>query len=88
MFVIEGFSLGIMGAISGAVLGSLTLVILNVLKISFNFGRQQGLILTSSISFSDILTVGLIVVVVAVLAGLRPAFHASRLEPIEALRHV
>lgn len=88
MFVIEGFSLGIMGAISGAALGSLTLLILNALKISFNFGRQQGLILTSSISLSDILTVSLIVVVVAVLAGLRPAFHASRLEPIEALRHV
>lgn len=88
MFVIEGFSLGIMGAVSGAVLGSLVLLILNALKISFNFGRQQGLILTSSISFADILTVSVIVVFVAVLAGLRPAFHASRLEPIEALRHV
>lgn len=88
MFVIEGFSLGLMGAVSGAVLGSLALFILNAVKISFNFGRQQGLILTSSISLTDILTVSLIVVVVAVLAGLRPAFHASRLEPIEALRHV
>jgi len=88
MFVIEGFSLGLMGAVSGAVLGSLALFILNAIKISFNFGRQQGLILTSSISLSDILTVSVIVVVVAVLAGLRPAFHASRLEPIEALRHV
>jgi len=88
MFVIEGFSLGIMGAVSGAALGSLVLLLLNALKISFNFGRQQGLILTSSISFADILTVSVIVVFVAVLAGLRPAFHASRLEPIEALRHV
>lgn len=88
MFVIEGFSLGLMGAISGAALGSLALFILNALKISFNFGRQQGLILTSSLNVTDILTVSLIVVGVAVLAGVRPAFHASRLEPIEALRHV
>ena len=88
MFVIEGFSLGLMGAVSGAVLGSLVLFIINAFKISFNFGRQQGLILTSSLSLTDILMVSLIVVVVAVLAGLRPAFHASRLEPIEALRHV
>lgn len=88
MFVIEGFSLGLMGAVSGAVLGSLALFIINAFKISFNFGRQQGLILTSSLSLTDILMVSLIVVVVAVLAGLRPAFHASRLEPIEALRHV
>jgi putative ABC transport system permease protein len=88
MFVIEGFSLGLMGAGLGAVLGSLTLFLLNVFKISFNFGRQQNLVLTSSINLSDILTVSLIVVAVAVLAGLRPAFHASRLEPIEALRHV
>jgi putative ABC transport system permease protein len=88
MFVIEGLSLGLFGAASGTVLGSIALFIINVLKIRFNFGRQQGLILTSSLNPTDILAVCLIVVGVAVLAGFRPAFRASRLEPIKALRHV
>lgn len=88
MFVIEGLSLGVLGAASGTILGSIILFILNILKIRFNFGRQQGLILASSLNPSDILTISLIVVGVAVLAGFRPALRASRLEPIKALRHI
>ncbi len=88
LFVIEGLSLGVLGAVSGTVLGSLVIFLLNVIKLRFNFGRAQGLILASSINLTDILTISLIVVVVAVLAGFRPAFRASRLEPIKALRHV
>jgi putative ABC transport system permease protein len=88
LFVIEGLSLGVLGAASGTILGSIILFILNVLKIRFNFGRQQGLILASSLNPTDILTISLIVVGVAVLAGFRPALRASRLEPIKALRHI
>jgi putative ABC transport system permease protein len=46
------------------------------------------LILNASLNPIDIVTIALIVVAVAVLAGFRPAYQASRLEPIEALRHV
>jgi putative ABC transport system permease protein len=88
MFIIEGLSLGLFGAISGTVLGGLAVALLNAIKIRFNFGRQQGLILVSSIDLTDILVVAAIVVAVAVLAGFRPAFQASRLDPIKALRHV
>ena len=88
MFVIEGLSLGLLGAASGTILGSLALVILNAFEIKFNFGRAQGLILNASLNPVDIITIALIVVAVAVLAGFRPAYQASRLEPIEALRHV
>jgi putative ABC transport system permease protein len=88
LFVIEGLGLGVMGAASGTLLGGVAVFVLNLLKIRFNFGRQQGLILATSLQPTDILVVCLIVIGVAVLAGLRPAFHASRLEPIEALRHV
>ena len=88
LFVIEGLGLGVMGAVSGTILGGLLVFLMNVLKIRFNFGRQQGLLLAPSLNMTDILVVGLIVVGVAVLAGLRPAFQASRLEPIDALRHV
>jgi putative ABC transport system permease protein len=88
LFVIEGLSLGLLGAASGGVLGSLAIAILNAFKIRFSFGRAQGLILNARLDPYDILTIGLIVVAVAVLAGFRPAFRASRLEPVEALRHV
>ncbi len=88
MFVIEGLSLGLFGAASGTALGGLAVAVLNAVKIRFNFGRQEGLILSSSIHPSDILTIALIVVGVAVLAGFRPAFQASRLDPIKALRHI
>jgi putative ABC transport system permease protein len=88
MFVIEGLSLGLLGAGSGTILGGLAVVILNAVKIKFNFGVQKGLILSSNINPTDILTIALIVVAVAVLAGFRPAFQASRLDPIKALHHV
>lgn len=88
LFVIEGLSLGLLGAASGTFFGGMAVIVLNALKIKFNFGRQQGLILASSLNVTDILTISLIVVGVAVLAGFQPAFRASRLEPIKALRHV
>jgi len=88
LFVIEGLSLGLLGAASGAMLGGVAVFFLNVLEIKFNFGRQQGLILNPSLELVNILTISLIVVVVAVLAGLRPAFRASQLDPIKALRQV
>jgi len=36
----------------------------------------------------DMLVVSLIVIVISVIASLQPAFKASRMEPIKALRHV
>ena len=49
---------------------------------------RQGLYLSPTIGLSDILVTCLIVIVVAVLGSLQPALKASRMEPIEALRHV
>ena len=88
MFVIEGFSLGLLGALSGGVVGWIILYFLNMAKITFNFGQQTGLILTANVQASDLLAISVTVIVVAVIASLQPAFKASRLEPIEALRHV
>jgi len=36
----------------------------------------------------DMLVVSLIVIVISMIASLQPAFKASRMEPIKALRHV
>jgi len=88
LFVIEGFSLGIFGAMIGNVLGGAIIYILNIAKITFNFGRQKGLLLTPTIDMTDIAVISAIVIAVSVIASLQPAIKASRMEPIEALRHV
>ena len=88
MFVVEGFLLGIIGAIAGNILGTAIVYVLKLLKITFDFGRQTGLVLSPSVGLFDILMISLIVIVVAVLGSLQPAFKASRMEPIKALRHV
>jgi len=88
LFLVEGLGLGVLGAASGAALGSLAIAVLNILRVRFSFGRQEGLVLNSGVDPSDILTIGLIVVAVTILASLRPARRASRLDPIKALRQV
>jgi putative ABC transport system permease protein len=88
MFIIEGFCLGVVGAIIGVIIGTAVIAIVNLAGIRFDFGQQQGLLLKASLQPSDLLTVSVIVIVVAVVASLQPAVKASRMEPIEALRHV
>ena len=88
MFVIEGFCLGIVGAIIGNVVGIALVSIINMSRITFNFGMQQGLVLQATIKPSDLIVISLTVIIVSVIASLQPAFKASRMEPIEALRHV
>ena len=59
-----------------------------MLKITFNFGQQTGLLLVAKITPYDLLFISMTVIIVSVIASLQPAFKASRMEPIEALRHV
>ncbi len=88
MFIIEGFCLGVAGAIVGNIAGSVIIFILNIAKITFDFGQQKGLILQANINPSDLLFISVTVILVSVIASLQPAFKASRMEPIKALRHV
>jgi putative ABC transport system permease protein len=61
---------------------------MNTARISFNFGRQEGLLLAPTIALNDVVTVSGIVITIAVLASLQPAWKAARMDPITALRHV
>jgi putative ABC transport system permease protein len=88
MFLIEGLSLGFFGAVVGNVLGVATISILSMAKLTFNFGRQKGLLLSPSINLQDILLISIMVITISVMASLQPAYKASRMNPIDALRHV
>jgi len=88
MFLIEGFFLGFFGAVVGDILGVAVIWVLNVAKLTFSFGRQKGLLLSPSINLQDILVISIIVITISVIASLQPAYKASRMNPIDALRHV
>lgn len=88
MFIIEGFLLGLVGAAVGVVLSTVAIVGLKYAEISFDFGRQEGLVLNPQISPENIMITALLVILVAVAASLQPARKASRMQPVDALRHV
>lgn len=88
LFLVEGLCLGLFGTVVGNAVGTIIVVIVNASHITFSFSRQSGLVLKASVIPADLLVVSLIVVAVSVLASLYPAVKASRMEPIDALRHV
>jgi putative ABC transport system permease protein len=88
LFLVEGFCLGLIGAFVGVLAGLGIVFGLNLTKISFNFGQATGLILAPTIAPMEVVTASLMVIIVSVLASLQPAYKASRMEPIEALRHI
>lgn len=88
MFLIEGLMLGTAGTFIGVALSLGAVYAMNIWKITYSFGQQKGLLLSPSLGTSDILVTAAIVIVVAGLASLQPAWKASRMDPITALRHV
>ncbi len=88
LFVMEGFLLGCLGTLIGVVISLVAIAVMNASQISFDFGRQKGLLLSPTIGVSEVVTISVIVIAIAVLASLQPAWKAARMDPITALRHV
>lgn len=88
LFLAEGLMLGIVGTLAGTLVSLLAIFGINLWRPSFAFGQQQNLVMAPSIAASDVLTIALLVVLVAIVASLQPAWKASRMDPISALRHV
>jgi putative ABC transport system permease protein len=88
LFLAEGLLLGVGGTALGTVIALAVIYALNMWKITFNFGMQQGLVLSPSIRPADVVIVAAMVVIMALLASLQPAWKASRMDPVTALGHV
>jgi putative ABC transport system permease protein len=88
LFLVEGLSLGILGSAIGTLLSLAAIFALKVNPLSFDFGRQEGLILSPTLDVNEIIIASLLVILVSALASLQPAIKASRMEPVAAMRQV
>ncbi|MFP3912345.1 MAG: ABC transporter permease, partial [Desulfobacteraceae bacterium] len=88
MFLFEGLLMGAIGAVIGSLLSVAAITALNAAQLTFDFGRQTGLILAPTIDPAALITVSGIVIGVSILASLQPALKAARMDPIQALGHV
>jgi len=86
LFIFEGLLLGIIGVLSGSIIGSGLIYLVKLLKVTVKFGRMDNLLLRPYVNMSEILTVSLIVIVVSAIAVIDPAIKAAKLEPADALR--
>jgi len=88
LFLVEGLFLGISGALLGIAVSLIVIFGLYTWKFTFSFGQATGLVLEPTIDPNQVVIAGAMVIGVSILASLQPAFKASRMEPIDALRHV
>jgi putative ABC transport system permease protein len=88
LFLTEGLLLGLGGTALGIVISLGAIYALNVWKLTFDFGQQQGLVLSPAIGAKDVAIIAGMVVLMALLASLQPAWKASRMDPVRALGHV
>ena len=88
LFLIEGFFNGLAGAAAGLAVALAIVFGLYSWQFSFDFGQATGLILAPTLDLDQVIVACAMVIGVSVVASLQPAYKASRMEPIEALRHV
>jgi putative ABC transport system permease protein len=95
LFLLEGVFIGIVGAIIGCGLGALLIGWLAQVGIGLSAASGMGEVMALMgdrlypiITPADLLSRGVLVIVIAAIASLYPAWQASRQEPAQALHHV
>jgi putative ABC transport system permease protein len=88
LFVTEGLLLGVVGSVIGVAASILALWAINLGGLTFSFGQATNLRLAANLGPADVLITCGVVIVVAALASLQPAWKAAQMDPVSALRHV
>jgi len=88
LFLVEGLSLGILGSAVGTALSLVAIFVLQTNPLTFDFGRQKDLQLSPTLDPMEIVVVAVLVIIISTLASLQPAYKASRMEPVTAMRQV
>jgi ABC-type lipoprotein release transport system permease subunit len=96
LFLLEGSMIGLIGAVIGGVLGFLLInwvggTGVDISQLSSGLGEISALMgthLYPVTTLFDLVSRGVLVVIIAAIASLYPAWQASRKEPAEALHHV
>lgn len=88
MFLAEGLLLGLFGSVIGIALSVFAVWGINLWGVTFSFGQERDVRLIANLGAADILITSGVVIAVAILASLQPAWRAARMDPITALRHV
>ena len=96
IFLLQGFFVGVVGMAAGVALGLLTIENINVIRTFLSHVLGVELFPSDIYNFTeipayltmrDLLIIGTSAVGICTLGGVLPAWWASRLEPVEALRH-
>ena len=96
LFLLEGSLIGVVGAVIGSAFGLLFIELMGSAGLDFSkmtSGMGEAGVLLSgkiypTITAGDLIVRAIVVVVIAALASLYPAWQASRTEPSKALHHV
>jgi lipoprotein-releasing system permease protein len=84
LFLLESAVLGLMGALFGCILGLAVSLQLRGIEIPSTFGEKMNLPI--AINPIDFLAFTLLAVILSTVAGAYPAYKASRLDPVVALK--
>jgi ABC-type lipoprotein release transport system permease subunit len=85
IFLLESGILGLLGGLVGAVLGLIVAFYLKSLEIKMEAPGGQEITIPVAINAFSFLTIVLMAAALSVLAGLYPAWKASRLDPAMAI---
>jgi ABC-type lipoprotein release transport system permease subunit len=96
LFLLEGSLIGVVGAVIGCAVGVALIALIG--SVGINLGKlttgmgEIGVLMSGKlypvITLPDLISRAIIVVVIAAIASLYPAWQASRKEPAKALHHV
>ena len=84
LFLLESGLLGFLGAVLGCILGLIAALQLRGVQIQSTMGETMNLPIL--INPQDFLFFTLLATILSIAAGTYPAYKASRLDPVEALR--